>query len=172
MWRGKQYSMIMKYHIVLMKVDRGKEIYDKRSWSGFFLWRRVRGYGGARRMYTSYLLFLPQGKKANTRYFHNLKAYSGNITLSFATATETRNEDLIVLVHKVQTTIILSRCQYHGHGQLELLTGTKAVTFFPFLISCTRTHLRMAELGCLASTPTFSRTMPFAWEEPPVGDVL
>ena len=31
--------------------------------------------------------------------------------------------------------------------------GTKAVIFRPFLISCTRTHLRMAELGCLASTP-------------------
>ena len=48
--------------------------------------------------------------------------------------------------------------------------GTKAVIFFPFLISWTRTHLRMAELGCLASTPTFSRTMPLACDEPPVGD--
>lgn len=50
--------------------------------------------------------------------------------------------------------------------------GTKAVTFLPFLMSWTRTHLRMAELGCLASTPTFSRTMPLACDEPPVGDVL
>jgi len=56
--------------------------------------------------------------------------------------------------------------------QKTALTGTKAVTFFPFLISCTRTHLRMAELGCFASTPTFSSTIPFAWEEPPVGEVL
>ncbi len=31
--------------------------------------------------------------------------------------------------------------------------GTKADTFLPFLISCTRTHLRIAELGCLASIP-------------------
>jgi hypothetical protein len=38
----------------------------------------------------------------------------------------------------------------------------KAVTFFPFLINCTRTHFRIAELGCLASTPTFSRTIPLA----------
>jgi hypothetical protein len=38
----------------------------------------------------------------------------------------------------------------------------KAVTFFPFLINCTLTHFRIAELGCLASTPTFSRTMPLA----------
>jgi len=32
--------------------------------------------------------------------------------------------------------------------------GTKAVTFLPFLMSWTRTHFRIAELGCLASTPT------------------
>lgn len=50
--------------------------------------------------------------------------------------------------------------------------GTKAVTFFPFLINWTRTHFRIAELGCLASTPTFSRTIPLAWEEPPKGDDL
>lgn len=31
--------------------------------------------------------------------------------------------------------------------------GTNAAIFFPFLISCTRAHLRMAELGCLASIP-------------------
>jgi hypothetical protein len=48
----------------------------------------------------------------------------------------------------------------------------KAVTFLPFLINCTLTHFRMAELGCLASTPTFSSTMPLACEEPPKGDDL
>ena len=31
--------------------------------------------------------------------------------------------------------------------------GTKQAIFLPFLISCTRTHLRIAELGCLASMP-------------------
>lgn len=31
--------------------------------------------------------------------------------------------------------------------------GTNAVIFFPFLINWTLTHLRIAELGCLASTP-------------------
>ena len=59
-----------------------------------------------------------------------------------------------------------------GEDRGHRRTGTNAVTFFPFLMSWTRTHLRMAELGCLASTPTFSSTMPFAWEEPPVGEVL
>ena len=46
------------------------------------------------------------------------------------------------------------------------------MTFFPFLMSWTLTHLRMAELGCLASTPTFSSTIPLAWEDPPKGDDL
>ena len=47
-----------------------------------------------------------------------------------------------------------------------------AVTFFPFLISCTLTHFRIALLGCFASTPTFSKTIPLACDEPPKGDDL
>ena len=31
--------------------------------------------------------------------------------------------------------------------------GTNAATFFPFLISCTRTAFRTAEFGCLDSMP-------------------
>jgi hypothetical protein len=40
--------------------------------------------------------------------------------------------------------------------------GTKAAIFLPFLMSCTRTHLRTAEFGCLDSIPIFSRTIPLA----------
>merc|ERR1719221_948940 len=47
--------------------------------------------------------------------------------------------------------------------------GTKAAIFLPFLMSWTRQHLRMAELGCFASMPIFSTTMPLAWEVPPKG---
>merc|ERR1719217_1349761 len=47
--------------------------------------------------------------------------------------------------------------------------GTKAAIFLPFLINCTRQHLRIAELGCLASIPIFSTTMPFACEDPANG---
>ena len=36
--------------------------------------------------------------------------------------------------------------------------GTKAAIFFPFLISCTRAHFRIAELGCLASIPLRAKT--------------
>merc|ERR1712000_729397 len=47
--------------------------------------------------------------------------------------------------------------------------GTKAAIFFPFLMSCTRTHLRMAELGCLASMPMRSTTIPLACDAAPIG---
>lgn len=40
--------------------------------------------------------------------------------------------------------------------------GTKAATFFPFLTSWTRTALRIAEFGCLASIPIRSTTNPLA----------
>ena len=35
--------------------------------------------------------------------------------------------------------------------------GTNAAIFLPFLMSCTRAHFRMAELGCLASMPLHTR---------------
>lgn len=44
--------------------------------------------------------------------------------------------------------------------------GTKAATFLPFLISCTRQPLRMAELGCFASTPLHVRTPPRTTQRP------
>ena len=51
--------------------------------------------------------------------------------------------------------------------------GTKAVTFFAFLINCARIHLRMAELGCLDSIPLEMRRVQnftscpqqFPWRE-------
>ena len=55
----------------------------------------------------AYLLLLPQGEKADTRDLDDLEADTGNITLGLATATETGDEDLVVLVDKVQATIIL-----------------------------------------------------------------
>merc|ERR1719162_1774604 len=47
--------------------------------------------------------------------------------------------------------------------------GQNAAIFLPFLISWTRQHFRMAELGCFASIPIFSTTIPFACDEPPKG---
>jgi len=50
--------------------------------------------------------------------------------------------------------------------------GRKAVMTLPFLISWVRTHFLMALLGCLLSTPTFSRTMPRPMGEPARGSAL
>jgi hypothetical protein len=120
----------------------------------------------------SHLFLFPQSEQTNARDLDHLESHTRNITLGLATATETRDQDLVVLVDKVQATIVLRFwSDTEPARKCGALTGTKAVTFFPFLMSCTRTHFRMAELGCLASTPTFSRTIPFAWDEPPVGEV-
>merc|ERR1719278_2477824 len=50
--------------------------------------------------------------------------------------------------------------------------GTNAVIFFPFLMSWTRAHFRMAELGCFASIPIFSVTIPLACEDPSNGSAF
>ncbi|KAL2293148.1 hypothetical protein FJTKL_05138 [Diaporthe vaccinii] len=126
------------------------------------------------------LLLLPQSEQTDTGNLDDLESHTGNITLGLALTTETSQEDLVVLVHEVQATVV-GDCSHHvsAHhihmNRVERRKGLfvpKAVTFFPFLINCTRTHFRMAELGCLASTPTFSRTIPLAWEEPPKGEDL
>jgi hypothetical protein len=44
--------------------------------------------------------------------------------------------------------------------------GTKAAIFLPFLMSWTRHDFRMAELGCFASMPIRSRTIPLACDAP------
>ena len=54
-----------------------------------------------------YLLLLPEGKKTHSGYLHDLKSHTRNITLSLATAAETGDKDFIVLVDKVQATIVL-----------------------------------------------------------------
>ena len=69
-------------------------------------------------------------------------------------ATKSSNQNFIIFLNKIQATII----------------GYKSSDFFlPFLISWTLTHFLIAEFGCLASTPTFSSTIPLAWEAPPKG---
>ena len=55
----------------------------------------------------AYLLLLPQGEKADTRDLDDLEADTGNITLGLATATETGDQDLVVLIDEVQATVIL-----------------------------------------------------------------
>ena len=54
-----------------------------------------------------HLLLLPKGKKTHSRYLHDLKSHTRNITLGFATTTETRNQYFVVLVDEVQATVVL-----------------------------------------------------------------
>ena len=52
------------------------------------------------------LLLLPESKKTDTRHLDHLETHTGDISLGLAAATETRDEDLVVLVGKVQATVI------------------------------------------------------------------
>jgi hypothetical protein len=52
------------------------------------------------------LLLLPQSRETDTRDLDDLETDTGNITLGLALATETGEKDLVVLVDKVQTTIV------------------------------------------------------------------
>ena len=57
---------------------------------------------------STYLLLLPQSEKADTGDLDDLEADTGNITLGLTAATETGDEDLVVLVDEVQATIVLT----------------------------------------------------------------
>jgi len=52
------------------------------------------------------LLLLPQGRQTDTRDLDDLETDTGNITLGLALTTETGQEDFVVLVDEVQTTVI------------------------------------------------------------------
>jgi hypothetical protein len=53
-----------------------------------------------------FLLFFPQGEERDTRNFNNLETDTWNITLGLALTTETGNQDFVVFVNVVQTTIV------------------------------------------------------------------
>ena len=61
------------------------------------------------------LLLLEERKKSNTRNLHNLETHTRNITLCVTATTESSNENLVVLVDEVKTTIV-------GHESGDLLT--------------------------------------------------
>jgi hypothetical protein len=52
------------------------------------------------------LLLLPQGAETDTRDLDDLETHTGNITLGLALATETGEQDLVVLVDEVQATVV------------------------------------------------------------------
>lgn len=52
------------------------------------------------------LLLLPESEQTNTRNLDDLETNTGNITLGLTLTTETGEENLVVLVDEVQTTVI------------------------------------------------------------------
>lgn len=52
------------------------------------------------------LLLLPESEQTDTGDLDDLETDTGNITLGLALTTETGEEDLVVLVNEVQTTIV------------------------------------------------------------------
>lgn len=45
-------------------------------------------------------------RKTDTGHLHDLETDTGNVTLGFALATKPGKQDLVVLVYKVQATIV------------------------------------------------------------------
>ena len=108
------------------------------------------------------LLSAEQSKERRLRDAHNLETDSRNISDGVTRTTESSNQDLVVLVHKVQATIarhersdllsILDQLNTHAltNGRVGLLSLHSAVGLKPCQI-----------------TYTFSRTIPLAIVAPP-----
>ena len=66
----------------------------------------------------THLLLLPESEQADARDLDDLEADTGNITLGLSAATETRDEDLVVVVDEVEATVVLtgriSTGRYYG----------------------------------------------------------
>ena len=108
------------------------------------------------------LLSAEQSEERRLRDAHNLETDSRNISDGVTRTTESSNQDLVVLVHKVQATIarhersdllsILDQLNTHAltNGRVGLLGLHSAVGLKPCQI-----------------TYTFSRTIPLAIVAPP-----
>ena len=86
------------------------------------------------------------GPKGTHWLLNNLKADSRDITYSMTLSTKSSNQNFIVFLNEVQATIT-------GHESCDLLAVLDELHL---------THFLIAEFGCLASTPTFSSTIPLA----------
>jgi hypothetical protein len=52
------------------------------------------------------LLLLPQGRQTDTGNLDDLETHTRNITLGLALTTETGEENFVVLVNEVETTVV------------------------------------------------------------------
>jgi hypothetical protein len=54
------------------------------------------------------LLLFPESQETHTRDLHHLESNTRDVTLRLTTATKTGDEDFVVFVHKVKTTVVLT----------------------------------------------------------------
>jgi hypothetical protein len=104
------------------------EVYDR----GFSL--ELSAYNNLQQKGDS-LLLLPESKETDTRDLDDLESDTGNISLCLSSSTETRDKNFVVLVGLYMSACA---CDQQGRQHTKLRQpslGTKAVTFFPFLMS-------------------------------------
>ena len=117
------------------------------------------------------LLLTVESQQSHARDLDNLEPHTRNIAHSVALTAEARDQDLVLQARETRATRAASELWTRRHGagggrggrgalrtfsSIKLRQpsrGTKAAIFLPFLMSWARTHLRMAEFGCLASMP-------------------
>ena len=80
-----------------------------------------------------HLFLLPKGKKTDSGYFHDFESHTRNVTLGLATTAETRDEDFIVLVDKVETAIVLEGRQLEAPERGSTTYGHKGGDLFAVL---------------------------------------
>ena len=108
------------------------------------------------------LLSTEQSQERSLRDTYNLETDSRNITNSVSRTTESCNQNLIVLIHKVQTTITRNE----GSDLLSVLDQLNTDTFTNGRVGLLSLHSTIRQLDA-SKTYTFSRTMPFAMVAPP-----
>ena len=70
----------------------------------------------------THLLLLPESEETDTRDLDDLETDTGNITLGLAATTETRDEDFVVLIDKVQAAVILAGHRYQHYAPVSQQT--------------------------------------------------
>ena len=75
----------------------------------------------------TYLLLFPQSKETHTGHLHHLESNTRNITLGLTTATETGDEDFVVLIDKVKTTVVLKAQNFRMYGLTLMHIATEMI---------------------------------------------
>ena len=108
------------------------------------------------------LLSAEQSKERRLRDAHHLETDSRNISDGVTRTTESSNQDLVVLVHKVQATI----ARHEGSDLLSVLDQLHTHALTNGRVGLLGLHSAIVSHSS-QTTYTFSRTIPFAIVAPP-----